>query len=471
MSGDLAAAPAYVAAVEGRDDLVLYDPAGRRVCEQRASRAHRHSPGPARATGSDVTCRPVFERLAGVAARYAPDVVADVTGAPAETIVAAARLLSAHRPVSHYFHNGLVQHTNATQASRAIEILYALLGDFDRPGGNVPGPAPRVNDVSGRAALPEEMAARRIGRAERPIGPAVTPGTVTAYDLYRAILEGEPYPVRAVLSFGANALLANGDTLQGRAALERLEFFAQVELVHTPTSRFADVLLPAADWMECSALKVGHRYPVEAMAHLQFRTAAVPPLHQRRSDVEIIFDLAVRLGLGDAFWDGDVEAGYRHLLEPSGLSLEELRQLPHGISAPRAPLGHRRFADVDGATGRAARLRDADEEGRAVVAPLRRSRAAAAARVRGAGVEPGEPARSRRQLPARPHERQAAAVHAQPAPRPAEPPEGRAESDGRDPPGDGRALRCRPRRVDRGGDAFGAAFASRPTSPMRSCLE
>ena len=117
------------------------------------------------------------------------------------------RLLGAHRPVSHYFHNGLVQHTNATQASRGIEILYALLGDFDAPGGNVPGVSPRVNDVSARDALPKDMALRRLGRTERPIGPAVVPGTVTAYDLYRAILEGEPYRVRAIVSFGANMLM------------------------------------------------------------------------------------------------------------------------------------------------------------------------------------------------------------------------------------------------------------------------
>ena len=32
------------------------------------------------------------------------------------------------------------------------------------------------------------------------------------------------------------------------------------------------------------------------------------------------------------FWNGDVEAGYRHLLEPSGVSLEELRALPYGTS-------------------------------------------------------------------------------------------------------------------------------------------
>ena len=118
------------------------------------------------ADGTTVTCRPVFERLASIAAEYDPTVVERITGAPADRVVAAARLLAAHRPVSHYFHNGLVQHTNATQASRAIEILYALLGDFDQPGGNVPGPSPRVDDVSGRAA-PAERDGRATARARR----------------------------------------------------------------------------------------------------------------------------------------------------------------------------------------------------------------------------------------------------------------------------------------------------------------
>ena len=340
----------HVAAVEGSAELVVYD-AERGVYAKDTRLALRGVRTVRQVDGRDVTCRPVFERLAAIAAEYEPARVAQITGASADKIVAAARLLAEHRPVSHYFHNGLVQHTNATQASRAIEILYALLGDFDRPGGNVPGPSPKVEDVSARAALGQAMEMRRLGRAERPIGPPATPGTVTAYDLYRAILDGEPYPVRALVSFGANALLANGDTLRGRQALERLEFFAQVELVETPTSRFADVLLPAASWMECSALKVGNRYPLEAMAHIQLREAVVPPLYQRRSDVAIIFDLATRLGLGAEFWGGDVEAGYRHLLAPSGVSLESLAALPHGTSVPRAPLRYQKFAEPDETRG------------------------------------------------------------------------------------------------------------------------
>lgn len=342
----------YVTADENSGELVLYD-SGRGAYAREARLALTGARDLRLADGHVVTCRPVFERLAAIAAEYTPDAVARITGAPPEKIVAAARLLAGHRPVSHYFHNGLVQHTNATQASRAIEILYALLGDFDRPGGNVPGPSPRVNDVSAKGALPAAMAQIRLGRSERPIGPPVTPGTVTAYDLYRAILEGEPYPVRALVSFGANMLLANGDALRGRAALERLEFFAQIELTHTPTSRFADVVLPAASWMESSALKVGHRYPLDSMAHVQFREAVVPPLYERRSDVEIIFGLATRLGLADVFWKGDIEAGYRHLLEPAGVSLEALRTLPYGIATTGAPIRYLKFAETDESRGAA----------------------------------------------------------------------------------------------------------------------
>jgi len=336
----------HVAAVEGSSELIVYD-AERGIYTMDARLALRGARTVRLADDREVTCRPVFERLTALAADYEPATVARITGAAADKVVAAARLLAEHRPVSHYFHNGLVQHTNATQASRAIEILYALLGDFDGPGGNVPGPAPKVEDVSARSALGQAMELRRLGRAERPIGPPATPGTVTAYDLYRAILDSEPYPVRALVSFGANALLANGDTLRGRRALERLEFFAQIELVETPTSRFADILLPAASWMECSALKVGNRYPIEAMAHIQLREAVVPPLYERRSDVAIIFDLATRLGLSAEFWGGDLEAGYRHLLAPSGVSLEALAAMPHGVSVPRAPHRYRKFAELD----------------------------------------------------------------------------------------------------------------------------
>src|SRR5205814_1020269 len=59
-----------------------------------------------------------------------------------------------------------------------------------------------------------------LGLAERPLGPARWKYYSTA-DLYRAIREGEPYPVRAVIGFGANMLLAHADGGSGREALKQ----------------------------------------------------------------------------------------------------------------------------------------------------------------------------------------------------------------------------------------------------------
>jgi anaerobic selenocysteine-containing dehydrogenase len=54
----------------------------------------------------------------------------------------------------------------------------------------------------------------------------------------------------------------------------------------------------------------------------------VPPRGEARSDLAVIFDLAVRLGLGGQFFNGDVEAAWNYQLEPSGVTVDQLRKNP-----------------------------------------------------------------------------------------------------------------------------------------------
>src|SRR5262249_36605563 len=79
---------------------------------------------------------------------------------------------------------------------------------------------------------------------------------------------------------------------------------------------------------------------------VQLRPAIVPPPGEARPDTDFIFDLAVRLGLGEVFWNGDVDAAYRHQLGPSGVTLEELRGEPAGkrVELTARPVKH---ADTD----------------------------------------------------------------------------------------------------------------------------
>jgi anaerobic selenocysteine-containing dehydrogenase len=172
-----------------------------------------------------------------------------------------------------------------------------------------------------------------LGLAERPLGPARW-NHVTTRDLYRAILEGGPRPVRALIGFGANILLAHADGGYGRKALAALDFYAHADLFMNPTAELADVVLPVASAFEREALKMGFEISEEAQSLIQFRPAVVPPPGEARPDTEIVFDLAARLGLAAQFWDGDIDAAYRHQLASSGASLEQLRATPGGVRVP-----------------------------------------------------------------------------------------------------------------------------------------
>ena len=235
---------------------------------------------------------------------------------------------------------------NATQTSRAIASLYALLGDFDRQGGNVTFPKVPINDVSGKEFLPKEMAALRVGREKKPLGPPATPGNCAAYDVFTAILEARPYRVKALFNFGSNTVMSTGDSRRAREGFCALELAVVTELFMTPTAELCDYVLPATSFLEMSNLATGFEHRPQGKAHLQYRAAVVPALTERRSDTWIVFELAKRLGFGQHFWDGEIEAGYAYELAPTGITLEQLKRSPGGITLPSGPR-HRKFAERD----------------------------------------------------------------------------------------------------------------------------
>jgi anaerobic selenocysteine-containing dehydrogenase len=322
LEGDPAHLVAWNAA---RARPVAYDPARGAYLERAAAPA---LDGIERVAG--VACRTAFARYAALCADWPPTRVEQVTGVAAADVIEAARLLWHQRPVCYHAWSGVGQHTNATQTDRAIALAIALTGGFDAPGGNVQPASIPINDVSGVELMPPDQSAKALGLAARPLGPPRS-GWITSDDLYRAVLDREPYAVRALVGFGANLAVSRADAERARAALQALEFHVQADLFMTPTGAFADIVLPVSSAWEREGLRVGFDVSEAGMEWAQLRPAVVPPRGEARSDLEIVFALAPRLGLGNHFWDGDIEAGYRHLLAPSGLTLETLRAHPEGV--------------------------------------------------------------------------------------------------------------------------------------------
>ncbi|HZC05456.1 MAG TPA: molybdopterin-dependent oxidoreductase [Ktedonobacterales bacterium] len=289
-----------------------------------------------------VVCRPAFDLATDLCQRYDPAVVEAICGIDRSQIEAAARMLWEARPVAYYAWSGVEMQSGSTQIARAIAMLYALTGSLDGPGGNVLFPMIPGEDASGGVMLAPEQRTRTLGLSERPLGPSRAQH-VTSDEVYRAILEQRPYPVRGLVGFGANLLIAHADGRRGREALAALDFYVHADLFMNPTAELADVVLPVASCFETEALKIGFEGSAKAQSLIQLRPCIVQPRGEARSDTEIIFDLARRLGLGAQFWDGDIEAAYRYRLAPSGISLDQLRENPSGVRLP-LQTQYRKFA-------------------------------------------------------------------------------------------------------------------------------
>ena len=280
-----------------------------------------------------IAVQPAFARYRRALEELSLDEAAYLTGVPADQIIAFADVLAAAKSTCYYCWTGICQHADATQIDRAIATLFALKGQVDVPGGNIAWPAPPTNPVGDLNLLTAEQRAKALGYKERPLGPASI-SEVTAKDVYRAILDGEPYRVRALVSFGSNPLVSRSEPALGREALQKLELQVHCDLFPNPTANTADYLLPANSAWEREGLRVGFGISAEAQSLVQLRPAMIEPVGESRSDYWIAAEIAKRVGIGSALFDGDLTRAHNYMLAPSGISVKDLRTAPEGLKIP-----------------------------------------------------------------------------------------------------------------------------------------
>lgn len=129
--------------------------------------------------------------------------------------------------------------------------------------------------------------------------------------LYDAAISGKPFPIKAVWFAFINFLnqCANSNKI-AKEVFPSLDFIVSADLFMTPTSRYCDIILPACTFLEFSDLVLGP-YP-----YLQLHQKVIEPLHEAKSDVTIVNELAQRLGFGQYF--AKDEEGLIDLLLDSG---------------------------------------------------------------------------------------------------------------------------------------------------------
>jgi len=263
-----------------------------------------------------------FDQLREHVQDYPPQKVAEITWIDAETIKEAARFYATNKPGVIIWGNALDHTLNSFQAARAVCILRAITGNVGRPGGDQRwGQLPVLRHGSPELNLPEKISPEvrqlRIAQEEEmlPIFFTALPSGIL-----RAIQSGEPYPVRAAYVQGCNPLLIYSNAREVYSALMELDFLAVADMFMTPTAALADIVLPAATYLECDGIVTP---PDDSAALVQQQ---VTRAGECRSDYEIVRDLAVRLGLGEHFWDTEQQC-LDFIMAASGLSFNEFRKI------------------------------------------------------------------------------------------------------------------------------------------------
>jgi len=141
-----------------------------------------------------------------------------------------------------------------------------------------------------------------------------------------AILEGDPYPLRAMIVTGANPALTNPNTPRVRRALEALDLLVVRDLFLSETAALADYVLPAASFLERTEL---HAHAKHQVISLTDQVVSWPDV---QGEYQFWHDLAHRVGAGEFFPWEDETALNRWLLEPTGLALELLEAHREGVA-------------------------------------------------------------------------------------------------------------------------------------------
>jgi predicted molibdopterin-dependent oxidoreductase YjgC len=228
---------------------------------------------------------------------YTPAEVERITGVPAADVERAAHVYGEAERASISWGLGVTEHRHGSDSVRLLANLALLTGKIGRPGCALL-PLRGQNNVQGASdmgAQPDTFT------AYRPVGDEETARLFEARwgvsmsrerglklpEMLDAALDGR---VRAMWICGYDIAQSDPDADRVARALSNLEFLVVQDLFPNESSRFADVILPAAAFLEKSGTFTN------AERRLQLVEAAAEPPGEAKTDLEIYKLVSARLG-------------------------------------------------------------------------------------------------------------------------------------------------------------------------------
>ena len=277
-----------------------------------------------------------YEQYAQYVKQFGLEKVASICGLDPAGIMEATRIFATNGPAAiNQSASTMVHFINGFQAFRAILCLSALTGNFDQPGGNFPNPPTYLHKPAGFTTREHEFytckkpeGQRRIAEGKFPVWDLMC-DEFQAMDLSRQIIEGTPYPVKAIFGLGMNVKMfpATDKLIE---AIKQLDFFVDADLFMSQTAKYADIVLPSCSSLERSEFKAYQG------GYAVLTKPVIEPLYESKPDTDILCELARSMKLGDEMLEKGYEACIDWIIDGCGLTVADLKKHDMPVPVPAA---------------------------------------------------------------------------------------------------------------------------------------
>ncbi|HPJ35641.1 MAG TPA: molybdopterin-dependent oxidoreductase, partial [Spirochaetota bacterium] len=246
-------------------------------------------------------------------AKYPPEKVADICEVKPEVIREVARLYAQNKPSSIY--NGYIQYDNGLQTGHAWGILASLTGNIAKKGaslGHCGLSGYNLNLIP--FLFPTGMNAH------------IVPWIYLKEVLKTGKFKGKDHPIKAMFFFASNVVCnATNQNEILNTIFPALEFIVALDIVETDTTKYADLVLPAAHWFERLDITQGPDQP-----HTTLTEKALEPAFESKSTTDVFRLIAKGMGIGEFYKYTDEEFIQMlidtDLARKSGLTWETLKE-------------------------------------------------------------------------------------------------------------------------------------------------
>jgi anaerobic selenocysteine-containing dehydrogenase len=260
-----------------------------------------------------------FDRLAERVAEMTPEKAAEITWLKADDIRRAARLFAQDTPGCIQVGSSLERQANCGQTLRAIICLLGITGNIERPGSMiswVPPATGQMEEFYFEIPITEEMQKGIVGAQEFRMGAA---RTAHSDSVIKQLLAGNS-AIKVWLSVGGQQIIHLANTKEVIPALMNLDFLVHVDQFMGPMAEIADILLPAAHWLEIDDIYDMHpRFMIEA------HNKVVDPPGEARQDSWIFNEIGKRVA--PEYWFENVEKMLDYELRKASITWKQFSEM------------------------------------------------------------------------------------------------------------------------------------------------